>query len=50
MSLIESLANVVVGCGVDVTTQLILFPSFGLYPSLDQNMAIGFIFTVVPFV
>ncbi len=47
MSIIESLANVLVGYGVAVMTQAVVFPLFGLQTSLDQNMAIGMIFTVV---
>jgi len=47
MSLAESLANVIVGFGVAVVTQLLVFPLFGLYTSLAENMTIGAIFTVV---
>lgn len=50
MSLIEALANVLVGYGVAVATQAVVFPLFGLYASLDQNLAIGLIFTVVSLV
>ncbi len=50
MSLIEALANVLVGYGVAVTTQTVVFPLFGLHASLDQNLAIGLIFTVVSLV
>lgn len=47
MSLIESVANVLVGYGVAVATQLIVFPWFGLPARLDDALAIGAIFTVV---
>ena len=47
MSLIESVANIVVGYGVAVITQLLVFPLFGLAASLSDNLAIGLIFTVV---
>jgi len=47
MSLIEALMNVLVGYGVAVATQVVVFPLFGLHASLDQNLAIGMIFTVV---
>ncbi len=50
MSLIEALANVLVGYGVAVTTQVMVFPLFDLHASLDQNLAIGLIFTVVSLV
>jgi len=47
MSLAESLANVAVGYGVAVATQLAVFPWFGLPARLDDALAIGAIFTVV---
>lgn len=47
MSLIEAIANVIIGYGVAVATQAVVFPLFGLHASLDQNLAIGLIFTVV---
>ena len=47
MSLVEAATNVLVGYGVAVATQAVVFPIFGLYASLDQNLAIGLIFTVV---
>jgi hypothetical protein len=50
MSLIEALANVLVGYSVAVATQVMVFPIFGLHASLDQNLAIGLIFTVVSLV
>jgi len=47
MSLVESLANVIVGYGVAVVTQLLIFPIFGLHTTLAQNLKMGAIFTVV---
>jgi hypothetical protein len=47
MSLVEAVANVVVGYGVAVVTQLLVFPAFGLHATLGQDLAIGLIFTVV---
>jgi hypothetical protein len=47
MSLLESFANVLVGYGVAVVTQIVVFPWFGLIASLGDNLAIGSIFTVV---
>src|SRR5690242_20813876 len=41
MSLIESLANVAIGYGIAVLTQLAVFPLFGLSASLAQNMMMG---------
>lgn len=47
MSLIEAVANVVVGYGVAVLTQLAVFPWFGLPARISDALAIGGIFTVV---
>jgi hypothetical protein len=47
MSLVESLANVAVGYGLAVITQLLVFPLFGLHTTLAENLTIGAIFTVV---
>ncbi len=44
MSLIESITNVVVGYGLAIATQLIVFPWFGLHPSLRENLSIGALF------
>ncbi|KAF0228186.1 MAG: hypothetical protein FD175_2292 [Beijerinckiaceae bacterium] len=46
-SLAESLANVAVGYGLAVITQLLVFPHFGLHTTLAENLTIGAIFTVV---
>jgi hypothetical protein len=47
MSLVESIANVIVGYGVAVVTQILVFPVFGLHTTLAQNLKIGAVFTVV---
>ena len=47
MSLVESVANVVVGYGVAVVTQILIFPIFGLHTTLAQNLKMGLIFTGV---
>lgn len=49
-SAVEAVANVVVGFGVALAAQLLIFPHFGFNPSLDQNLAIGAAFTVVSLV
>ena len=46
MSLVEAIANVAVGYGVAVATQIAVFPMFGLHASLSENLAIGAIFTL----
>ena len=50
MSLVESLANVLVGYGVAVATQMVVFPRFGFAVSITENLLIGLIFTVVSIV
>jgi hypothetical protein len=47
MSLVESVANVIVGYGVAVVTQILIFPVFGLQTTLGQNLAMGGVFTIV---
>ena len=50
MSLAESLANVLVGYGVAVLTQVVVFPLFGLTVTVSENLLIGLIFTAVSIV
>lgn len=50
MSLVESLANVLVGYGVAVITQMAVFPLFGLAVTISDNLLIGLIFTAVSIV
>jgi hypothetical protein len=50
MSLVEAVANVLVGYGVAVATQMTIFPWFGLHGTLDQNLTMGLIFRVVSLV
>lgn len=50
MSLLESVANVVVGYGVAVVAQIVVFPLFGLEVTLSQNLQIGLVFTGVSLV
>ena len=47
MSLVEYLTNVIVGYGVAVVTQILIFPIFGLHTTLAQNLKMGAVFTVV---
>jgi hypothetical protein len=47
MSFTEAIANVVAGYGIAVLTQTIIFPLFGLWMSIGQNLQIGAIFTAV---
>lgn len=47
MSLIEAVANVVVGYGVAVVAQILVFPVFGLQTTLAQNLKMGGIFALI---
>jgi len=47
MSLVEAVTNVAVGYGLAVATQIVVFPWFGLYPSLRENLTIGCVFTSI---
>lgn len=46
-SLIESLVNVFSGYVLAILTQIAVFPFFGIYISLGENLLIGIIFTAV---
>ena len=47
MSLLEAVANVVIGYVLAVLTQIAVFPLFGLWPSLWENLTLGAVFTGV---
>jgi hypothetical protein len=47
MSAVEATANVAVGYGVAVITQVMVFPLFGLNAALVENLILGSIFTIV---
>ena len=47
MSAVEAVANVGVGYGVAVATQLAVFPMFGLAVPLIDNLYLGAIFTII---
>ena len=49
-SLLEAVTNVLVGYGVAVSTQILVFPLFGLHATLQENLLIGLIFTAVSLV
>ena len=47
MSLVEAVANVMVGYRLAVLVQIAVFPVFGIAATLKQNLAIGLVFTLV---
>lgn len=50
MSFVEATVNILVGYGLAVLTQLLVFPLFGLQASLWENLLIGGVFTVISLV
>ena len=47
MSLVEAVANVIIGLLVAVATQIVVFPILGLLASLGQNVKLALVFTGV---
>ncbi|BAE49966.1 hypothetical protein amb1162 [Paramagnetospirillum magneticum AMB-1] len=47
MSLAEAAANVVIGYGIAVATQVVVFPVFGIHITLADDLRIGLVFAVV---
>lgn len=47
MSLMEAATNIIVGYGLAVLTQILVFPLFGLSVSLGENLRIGIVFTLL---
>jgi len=47
ISLVEAITNVMVGYVIAVATQFFVFPLFGLHASINANLIIGAVFTVV---
>ena len=47
MSLVESVANVVVGYGIAVASQILIFPAFGLHMTMAQNLKLAAAFTII---
>ena len=49
-SFAESIANVAIGYGISLSAQIAVFPLFGIYVPLKDNILIGLIFTAVSIV
>ena len=49
-SLTEAWVNVAAGFGLALAVQIMVFPIFGLHPTLPQNLKIGLIFTATSLV
>lgn len=50
MSLLESFANVGIGLGVSLISQLVIFKAYGIHISLGQNIEITAWFTLISIV
>lgn len=50
MSFVEALVNVLIGYGIAVLSQVVVFPWFGIDVSFTSTLGIGLIFTVVSIV
>jgi len=46
-SFIEAVTNVIIGYVVAVLSQIFIFPLFGIYVSLSDNLLIGLYFTII---
>ena len=46
-SFIESLVNILIGYGVAISSQLIVFPMFDIDIGFSDNLLIGLYFTVI---
>ncbi len=47
MSLVEAAANMVIGYGIAVATQVVVFPIFGIHITLADDLRIGLVLAVV---
>ena len=47
MSMVETATNVVVGYGLAIATQMVVFPWFGIETGLAEHMTIGLLFVGV---
>lgn len=46
-SMMETVLSTLIGYGVAVATQILVFPLFDIHVSLETNLAIGYLFTLV---
>ena len=50
LSFIESIINVLIGYWVSVFSQLLIFPLFDVHLRVEENLLIGFYFTLISIV
>jgi hypothetical protein len=46
-SIFEAFINILVGYGINLGAQIIIFPMFGIHIPLSSNIWIGLVFTVI---
>lgn len=49
-SFLEAIVNVLIGYGIALVSQIVVFPLFGIHIALRDNIVIGIIFTVISIV
>lgn len=49
-SLAEALINVLIGYGINLIANALIFPLFGWHISLKQNIALGVFYTIISIV
>lgn len=49
-SLIEAIANIIIGFAINYSANLLIFPLFGFHISLQANFLMGLIYTVISLV
>lgn len=49
-SLAEAVINTIVGYGIAVSSQMLIFPLFGFHLGIGQSLTMGLIFTVISIV
>ena len=47
MSFLESIFNIIVGLGINIVAQTIIFPWFGIYIPFSDNLKIAGLFTII---
>jgi len=50
MSMVEAVANVIVGYALAIATQIVVFPWFGIETGLTEHLTIGLAFVCVSLV
>ena len=47
MSFLESIVNILIGYGINLLAQILVFPIFNIHIPLHDNIMIGIIFTFI---